>query len=148
MAADPGFTVDDADALRRVIGESVRAVRRSESMPQGQLETLGFLARDGARSIAGLARSRRVRHQTMRVTVADLETQGLVARSPDPDDARGVLVRLTDAGRAVIDESRVRRATRILHAAETALTPRERQVLVQATAALDKLTAALHADAG
>ncbi|MDN3480028.1 helix-turn-helix domain-containing protein, partial [Curtobacterium sp. APC 4022] len=78
------FTLDDADALRRAIGDSTRAVRRTETTPEGQVETLGFLARDGAQSIAALARLRRVRHQSMRVTVADLEAQGLVERSPDP----------------------------------------------------------------
>ncbi|MEN0101614.1 MAG: MarR family transcriptional regulator [Curtobacterium sp.] len=140
------FTLDDANELRRAIGESVRAIRRTETTPEGQIEVLGFLARDGAYSIAALARLRRVRHQTMRVTVADLEEQGLVARTPDPADARGVLVALTDTGREVIASSRIRRSTRILAAAERALTPSERAVLAQAAAALDKLTAALHAD--
>ncbi|MFZ6990568.1 MarR family winged helix-turn-helix transcriptional regulator [Curtobacterium sp. RRHDQ66] len=140
------FTLDDANELRRAIGESVRAIRRTETTPEGQFEVLGFLARDGAYSIAALARLRRVRHQTMRVTVADLEDQGLVARTPDPTDARGVLVALTDTGREAIASSRVRRSTRILAAAERVLTPSERAVLAQAAAALDKLTAALHAD--
>jgi DNA-binding MarR family transcriptional regulator len=138
--------LDDANELRRAIGESVRAIRRSETTPEGQIEVLGFLARDGAYSIAALARLRRVRHQTMRVTVADLERQGLVERAPDPDDARGVLVSLTSAGGRMIDESRVRRSSRLLAAAEHALTEDERRVLVAATGALDKLTSALRTD--
>jgi DNA-binding MarR family transcriptional regulator len=32
-----------------------------------------------------------------------LESAGLVRRSPDPQDKRGVLVRLTDAGRTRVD---------------------------------------------
>lgn len=140
---DPVFTLEDANALRRAIGDSVRAVRRSETPPEGQIEALGFLARDGAHSIATLARLRRVRHQSMRVTVADLEAQGLVERAPDPSDARGVLVSLTPAGSAVIAESRTRRANRVLAAAETALTPEERAVLARTAPVLDKLTAAL-----
>jgi DNA-binding MarR family transcriptional regulator len=82
----------------------------------------------------------------MRVTVADLESQGLVARVPDPSDARGVLVSLTPAGERMIAESRTRRSTRVLAAAESALTAEERGVLVAATAALEKLTEALRAD--
>lgn len=140
------FGLDDANELRRAIGESVRAIRRSETTPEGQIEVLGFLARDGAYSIAALARLRRVRHQSMRVTVADLEALGLVERAPDPADARGVLVTLTEAGRAMIDESRTRRSTRILTAAESALTPAEREVLARAAGVLDKLTAALDRD--
>ena len=32
-----------------------------------------------------------------------LESAGLIARSPDPDDRRGTLITLTDAGRELID---------------------------------------------
>lgn len=149
MTSDAGqhrFTLDDANELRRAIGESVRAIRRTETTPEGQLEVLGFLARDGAHSIAALARLRRVRHQSMRGTVADLEAQGLVERAPDPSDARGVLVSLTGAGREVIEQSRTERSARVLAAAERALTLAERAVLARAAAALDKLTAALRDD--
>jgi len=143
---DRAFTLDDADALRRAIGDSVRAIRRSETTPEGQIEALGFLARDGAHSIAALARRRRVRHQTMRVTVADLEAQGLVERAPDPSDARGVLVSLTDAGRAVIAESRTRRSARVLAAAEAVLTLEDRAVLARTAGVLERLSAALLVD--
>jgi DNA-binding MarR family transcriptional regulator len=34
-----------------------------------------------------------------------LERAGLVERSPDPNDRRGILVRLTDRGRAVVDDA-------------------------------------------
>lgn len=143
---DAPLTLDDANELRRAIGESVRAVRRSEPRPQGQIETLGFLARDGAYSIAALARLRRVRHQTMSATVAELEALGLVQRCADPDDARGVLVSLTPTGETEVRELRVRRSTQILEAASRVLTVDERRALVAGTAALTKLTAALHED--
>ncbi|MFZ7089299.1 MarR family winged helix-turn-helix transcriptional regulator [Curtobacterium sp. RRHDQ10] len=140
------FTLDDADELRRAIGGSVRAIRRSETAPAGQIEVLGFLARDGVHSIAALARLRRVRHQTMSAAVAELERQGLVTRAADPGDARGVLVSLTAAGAATIARSRLERSARMLAAAERALDPSERAVLVEAAAALDKLAAALLED--
>lgn len=140
------FTLEDANELRRAIGESVRAVRRTETTPDGQIETLGFLVRDGAHSIAALARLRRVRHQTMSATVAELEARGLVVRRPDPEDARGVLVALTESGVAMIAESRQRRSSRVLEAAERALTAEERAVLARAAGVLDKLSAALRED--
>ncbi len=34
-----------------------------------------------------------------------LERRGYVRRSPDPDDRRGVLIELTDEGKAVLDEA-------------------------------------------
>jgi DNA-binding MarR family transcriptional regulator len=141
----PAFTLEDADALRRAIGDSVRAIRSTETTPEGQLEVLGFLVRDGALSIAALARLRRVRHQTMRVTVAELEAQGLVSRAQDPADARGVLVSATTTGTTMITESRASRAARVLAAAERSLTPEEQATLVDTARVLAKLTAALHA---
>lgn len=140
------FTLDDANELRRAIGASVRAIRRSETTPEGQLDALGYLARDGAQSIARLARLRDVRHQSMSATVAELEAQGLARREPDPGDARGVLVSLTGAGADVIRESRIRRATSILNAAEKALTPAECGHLAAVAPLLDRLVEALLAD--
>jgi DNA-binding MarR family transcriptional regulator len=40
---------------------------------------------------------------TMTNRVDRLATKGLVERMPDPDDKRGVLVRLTDEGRSRVD---------------------------------------------
>ena len=40
---------------------------------------------------------------TMTNRVDRLEARGLVDRRPDPDDRRGVLVRLTDDGRSSVD---------------------------------------------
>ncbi|MCU1407641.1 MAG: hypothetical protein JWQ43_3944 [Glaciihabitans sp.] len=140
------FTIESADRLRRAIGDSVRAVQRTEETPAGQIEALGFLARDGAQSIARLARLRHVRHQSMSGTVAELEAQGLLVRTADPADGRSVLVELTPAGTVVIEESRLRRSRMILHAAERALTPSERATLALAAELLEKLASDLVAE--
>lgn len=50
-----------------------------------------------------LLRETLVTSGTMTNRVDRLVARGLVSRSPDPDDRRGVLVRLTDAGRQVVD---------------------------------------------
>ncbi|GAB3402355.1 helix-turn-helix domain-containing protein [Schumannella luteola] len=139
-----GFSLEQANAFRAAIGESVRAIRRTETTPDGQIEALGFLERDGPQSIATLARRRRVRHQTMSATVAELEKQGLATRSPDPADARGLLIAATPAGSAMIRELRVRRSTALHGAAHTVLSAEERAALVTATAALGKLAGVLH----
>ncbi|RKR75985.1 MarR family winged helix-turn-helix transcriptional regulator [Frondihabitans australicus] len=139
------FTLDDANELRRAIGESVRASRLAEPHPEGQLEALGYLARDGAQSIASLARLRRIRHQSMSATVAELENRGLVSRAADPADARGVLVSITAAGAEVIRQSRIDRSTRLKNAADQALSPDERALLVGTAALLDRLVEALRA---
>ncbi|MCS5733754.1 MarR family winged helix-turn-helix transcriptional regulator [Herbiconiux daphne] len=137
------FTLETADRLRRSVGDLVRAVQQIEGIPGGQIETLGFLFRDGPQSIAQLARRRRIRHQSMSSTVAELETQGLVTRSPDPADGRGVLIELTGPGSEAIRESRRRRSTLLLDAAEKALTADERSHLAQTAELFEKLREAL-----
>lgn len=137
------ITIETADRFRRAVGDFVRAIQQTEDAPGGQIETLGFLVRGGAQSVAQLARHRRVRHQSMRETVSELEAQGMVVKSPDPADGRGVLVTVTDAGSAVIDVSRVRRSSGIVRAAASALTDDERATLARTAEILDKLRDAI-----
>lgn len=140
----PTFDLDAADEMRSAIGMLVRAVREiSVERPEGQLETLGLLTREGPQSIADLARRRRIRHQSMSATVAELEAQGLVERSPDPSDARGVLISLTSEGSGAIASSRTERATAILRAVETTLDDEERRRLHGVPELLMKLAAGL-----
>ena len=140
----PTFDLEAADEMRSAIGMLVRAVREiSVERPEGQLETLGLLTREGPQSIADLARRRRIRHQSMSATVAELEAQGLVERSPDPSDARGVLISLTSEGSGAIASSRTERATAILRAVETTLDDEEQRRLHGVPELLKKLAAGL-----
>ncbi len=52
-----------------------------------------------------LARSSLLTSGAMTTRIDQLEAQQLVHRQPDPDDRRGVLVRLTAEGAAVIDKA-------------------------------------------
>jgi DNA-binding MarR family transcriptional regulator len=142
------FTIDATNRLRRSVGDLGRAIQKIEGTPGGHLETLGLLSREGAQSIAQLARSRRIRHQSMSSTVAELEKQGLVKRSLDPADKRGVLIQLTDAGSAVVDESRLTRSTLLFDAATKALNEEERERLVSTAELLERVRAELESDAG
>lgn len=146
-AADP-FTLDDADSLRRAVGMVVRAVRDATEATgpdesEGQIETLGFLMRDGDHSIAALARRRRVRHQSMSAIVVDLEARGFVERRADPQDARGVLITLTAQGRGVVQRSRETRSVVVRDAAVASLSPADLELLARVPALLDALTARL-----
>ena len=53
----------------------------------------------------GLARASMLTSGAMTNRIDRLEARGLVERVPDPDDRRGVMVRLTDNGRRLTDES-------------------------------------------
>ena len=52
-----------------------------------------------------LARQRLMTSGGMTALIDRLERRGLVSRSPNPNDRRGSLVRLTEDGRAVVDEA-------------------------------------------
>ena len=70
-----------------------------------------------------------------------LHDQGLVIRTPDPDDRRHSRVALTEAGREVLQRNR-RRRDAWLAVRLAALTPEEREVLHRAVRILEKVTSA------
>ena len=72
--------------------------------------TLGELQRRGPRRITELADAQGVTQPAMTGLVNRLARQGLVERSPDSADRRGVLVAVTGAGRTVLAERRRQRA--------------------------------------
>lgn len=139
------FTLETADRLRRAVGDMVRTIQQGEDLPGGLIETLGFLVREGPQSIAELARLRRIRHQSMSSAVAGLEAQGLVVRSPDPADGRSVIIVVTEAGTAMVQQSRDTRSSAIQRAAESALTAEELATLARTAEIFDKVRIAMAA---
>ncbi|MEV0716014.1 MarR family transcriptional regulator [Asanoa sp. NPDC050611] len=70
---------------------------------------LGAL-QDGPATIAAVARRRGLRRQSARESMDRLERAGLVARSPNPADARAPLFTLTAAGLGALTAVEPRRA--------------------------------------
>ena len=70
---------------------------------------LGFLGREGACRLTDLARTQRVSQPNMTQLVTRLERAGLVRRTADSRDGRGVLVEATDAGMEVFRQRRTER---------------------------------------
>ncbi|CAI9403604.1 putative HTH-type transcriptional regulator [Pleomorphomonas sp. T1.2MG-36] len=129
------------EELRRVVGTFVRSIRRQAGTPTGsQAETLALLDRQGEMSVADLAGERKVKHQSMRLVVAQLEASGLVARLPNPDDGRSQLVTLSDKGRAALAEAREARRREIAALIDARLTDEERQVLRAAIGLIERLS--------
>ena len=85
-AADTTLT---ASELRVVLGQLVRLLRAEHRFPLIQGAVLGRLDREGPQSVSDLAVAEKVRPQSMAQTVAELESNGLVARRPDPADGGG-----------------------------------------------------------
>lgn len=129
------------EELRRAVGSFVRSIRRQAGTPSSaQSETLALIDRQGPMSVAALAAERRVKHQSMRLVVAQLEEGGLVTRLPNPEDGRSHLLALSDPGRAALAASREARQREIAALIDARLTEEERQALRAAVKLIERLS--------
>jgi DNA-binding MarR family transcriptional regulator len=128
-----------ASELRVVLGHLIRRLRSEHRFSLSQGSVLGRLDREGPQSTSKLASAERVRPQSMGQTVAELESQGLIARRPDPADGRNALLELTEAGRTELREDRGRREGWLAEAIEDSLSDEERETLDEAVHLLARL---------
>lgn len=89
-----------AARLRLVVGRLNRRIRIDgrESVPPLQLSAMVTVEEHGPLRLSELARREAVSVPTMSRVLAALDEQRLVVRTPDPQDARGVLVTLSEEG--------------------------------------------------
>lgn len=102
---------EEATRLRLAVGRLHRRIRIDgrESVPPLQLSALSTIDLHGPLRLSELARREAVTAPTMSRVLTALDEQGLVVRKPDPHDARGVLVTLSEKGRRVLCEIRSHR---------------------------------------
>jgi DNA-binding MarR family transcriptional regulator len=140
---------DDARALalagdlRALIGQFKRMFRDQASlgdMTLSQVSVLSRLDRDGPATVTNLARAEGVRPQSMGATVSALETTGLIAGAPDPNDGRQTIWSLTPACREHIRAGRAAREDWLFHVIKKKLSAVERQRLANSLALLKRLT--------
>ena len=109
----PAQEVDAAaDRLNSAATHLLRRLRVQDEalgISAPRLSALSILASEGPTRIGDLAHVEHVEAPTMTRLVDGLERDGYVARSPDPDDARAVLVATTRRGREALVEGRRRR---------------------------------------
>jgi len=138
---DPGDAQELAEELRLAVSRLVRQTRaRADELPRARAETLARLEAEGGQTIAQLAEHRGVRHQAMSRGVAELEALGLVAREPDPADARASLIRLSDAGREALTRGRAARRDLLASAIAERLDDEELALLRRVPALLARLS--------
>jgi DNA-binding MarR family transcriptional regulator len=92
---------------RHVTADLVALYRRF-GLSEGEFDILATLRRTGAPfalSPSALRDATMVTQGAVSKRLDSLETKGLVAREASADDGRGRIVRLTDAGLALIDEA-------------------------------------------
>ncbi len=110
----------------------------SELATPAQYTVLAWLD-NGTATVSQLAEAEHVRTPSMTRTINGMERAGLVRRSQHPEDGRQVLVGLTDAGRAVLRDTR-RRRTEWLERHLARLAPQQRETLREAAEILLSLS--------
>jgi DNA-binding MarR family transcriptional regulator len=126
-------------------GAAIRLLRfvRREDVAAGlsapQLSALSVLVYGGPQAIGALAAAEQVRPPTMSRLVDDLEQLGLAERVSKPGDRRVYQVRVTDAGRALLEEGRRKRLARLVEILGGA-SPGELRALQSAAETIVRLT--------
>jgi DNA-binding MarR family transcriptional regulator len=136
----------DVDAVaERLHSAAVHLLRRLRVEDEAlgisapRLSVLSVLELTGPRRIGELAAVEQVEPPTMSRLIDALQADGLVVREPDPEDARAVVVRATDAGTAALLEGRGQR----VHAFATALGSLSHRDLTALGRGIDVLARAL-----
>lgn len=128
-----------AHDLRLVTGALIRSVEGGNTLPPITGAVLGLLARQGAMTSSDLAARRRVRPQTMAVTVRELLEAGYLTANPHPVDGRKILLDLTERGRAAVLDDRDGRVRRIADGLAAGLPPADLEALARAVPVLARL---------
>ncbi|MBC8091738.1 MAG: MarR family transcriptional regulator [Pseudonocardia sp.] len=126
--------------LRLAVGRLNRRIRIDgrESIPPLQLSALVTVEAHGPLRLSELARREAVTAPTMSRVLSALDEQGLVIRTPDPQDARGVLITLSELGGTRLAEVRSHR-TALVARRLTRLDDAQRAALAAAMPALEAL---------
>ncbi|MFI6048788.1 MarR family winged helix-turn-helix transcriptional regulator [Streptomyces violascens] len=117
----------------------LREVADTQDLTPSQVSALTLIDKGGAASASALAATEGVRPQSMAATLAALGRQGLIQRSPDPEDGRRQLVTLTPAGRERAEGNRQARAEWLTQAFQDRYTEEERATITEAMTLLERL---------
>ena len=101
-----------AEALHRAAIGLLRGVRSADQetgLSPPRLSALSVLVFGGPQSLASLARAEGVKPPTMSKLAAELEEEGLVEKSADPKDGRGLIIVATARGKKLMLQGRDRR---------------------------------------
>ena len=115
-----------------------RSLSPASGLSMTAAATLSGIERLGPQRLTTLAAREGVTQPAMTQLISRLEESGLVRREASPEDGRGVLVAITDQGRAVLARRRSVRSERMA-AIIAQLGPEHRAALAIALPALDAL---------
>ncbi len=134
-----------AEPLHRGALHLLRLLRREDAatgVSAARLSALSVLVFGGPSSLGALAAAEQVSAPTMSRLVAELEAEGWLRRTADPDDARATRLEATAAATRLLLDGRTRRLSALTHGLR-ALPRTDRAALAAALPALDRLVRAL-----
>lgn len=95
-------------SLSTVLQRHLSRADAGEGLTRARLSALALLVLGGPRTLGELAAAEHVRPPTMTRLVHAMEEDGLVARSPNPEDGRSIVIRATPHGVAQLEQGRAR----------------------------------------
>lgn len=95
-------------SLSTVLQRHLARTDAGEGLTRARLSALALLVLGGPRTLGELAAAEHVRPPTMTRLVQAMEADDLVAREPNPDDGRSIVIRATARGEAQLEQGRAR----------------------------------------
>ena len=108
LAAENMLLIGRLKRAAALIARELEKVYGEYGLTEGSFDVLATLRRSGAPytlTPTELFSSLMVTSGTMTTRLKNLENQGLIDRLPNPDDARSMLVRLTEKGKELIEQA-------------------------------------------
>jgi DNA-binding MarR family transcriptional regulator len=117
----------------------MRQIPTQDELSLSESAALARLDRGGPATGAELARAEQISPQSMGATLGALEKRGLIARAPDPNDGRRMILSITESGLELLRHRRNRRTEELERALSSEFTPTELKQLAAAAPLLERL---------
>ncbi|MDV7085521.1 MarR family transcriptional regulator [Rhodococcus sp. IEGM 248] len=128
-----------AQVLREALRPIWRQLTAGRTISVGKIGVLAYLSKHGRTSASTLATAEKISPQAIANAVRELETIGLVVRTPDEQDRRRIWIELTDAGRERLAQERSQGLDWLEQAIAERLTDEEKKTLDSVVPILRKL---------
>jgi DNA-binding MarR family transcriptional regulator len=132
-----------AAALRTVIHRLVKLLRRQThekgSFSLTERSVMGSLYQLGEQPPSTLAQLEKVTSQSMSQIISHLDEAGMISKTPSGEDKRKILLSLSTAGRAYVENARDRKQEWLAHALREKVNDEEKEVLMKALKILIKI---------
>ena len=135
--------IEVAAALRITLHRLIKLLRRETRndalLSLTERATMGLLYNHGELLPSDIARMEKVTTQSMSQVINHLFELNYIHKSPSADDKRKVLLSLTEAGKAYVEQLRLDKQEWLAHALYEKTVPEEKERLMEAIGVLTKL---------